>query len=198
MGARLGEGRLIPRLFLVAPDPLPPHFTDCLTAACDAGDVASLLVPQGLSNEQVAFAQSLGVAVLFGDARKAMSAGADGAQVAGEARVIADARKITGKTGIVGAFAGESRHAAMEATEAGADYVALSQAAAPVGGEPLVKWWVEFFEIPCVAWNPVDAIALDTLLPQNPDFIRPADGMWESPALAKQIIAALTERLNKP
>jgi len=198
MGTISGEGGLIPRLFLVAPEPLPALFADCLTAACEAGDVASLLAPAGLSKDQVALAQSLGVAVLFGDARNAVSAGADGAQVAGESRVIADARKILGKNGIVGALAGDSRHAAMEAAEAGADYVALSQTAPLVGGEPLVKWWVEFFEIPCVAWDPVDAVALDTLLPQNPDFIRPAAAMWESPAMAKQIIAALTERLKKP
>ena len=196
MGPEPGEGGLTPRLFLVAPEPLPPRFADCLKAACEAGDVASLVAPAGLSKDHVALAQLLGVAVLLGDARASATLTADGAQVAAAARVIADARQIVGKNGIVGAFAGVSRHAAMEAAEAGADYVALSQNGPTVGGEPLLQWWAEFFEIPCVAYDPVDAIALDTLLPQNPDFIRPSDAMWASPEEAQQVVAKLMQRMT--
>jgi thiamine-phosphate pyrophosphorylase len=111
---------------------------------------------------------------------------------------VAAVRKTVGPNRIVGAYAGHSRHFAMEAAEQGADYVALSQNGPSLGGEPIVKWWAEMAEIPCVAFDPVDASDLDTLLPQNPDFIRPSDLMWESPSEARRIVKELSERLKKP
>jgi hypothetical protein len=41
----------------------------------------------------------------------------------------------------------------------------------------------------------VESGGLDILLPQNPDFIRPSDAMWDSPAEARRIVAALMQRL---
>lgn len=190
MGPVPGEGGLTPRLFLVAPEQSGKHLAACLKAACASGDVASLLVT---GKELIALAQSLGVATI--SAGSAIP-GADGIHVDATAQAVADARKLVGKDGIVGAFASASRHFAMEAADGGADYVALSQNGPALGGEPIVKWWSEFFEIPCVAFDPIEASELDTLLPQNPDFIRPSDAMWESPEATRRIIANLMQRLK--
>ena len=186
-----------PRLFLVAPELPASQVADCLKAACDSGDIASLLLPLSLAKEITPIAQNLGAAVLTtGEPREAMHAKCDGLHVvAGEADIPA-LRKSLGANSIVGAFASASRHFAMQAAEGGADYVALSQNGPALGGEPIVKWWSEFFEIPCVAFDPVEASDLDTLLPQNPDFIRPSDAMWESPEAARRILTGLMQRLK--
>ena len=186
----------MPRLFLVAPEGVPVNrLVDCLRAACEAGDVASLLVPAGIAKDIVAPAQALGVAVMVsGEPRS----GADGIHVEATTEAVSEARKSVGKDLVVGAFAGSSRHFAMEAAEAGADYVALSQNGASLGGEPIVKWWSDVMEIPCVAFDPVEPQDLDHLLPQKPDFIRPSEAMWEDEEAARRIVSAITQRLSSP
>ncbi|MGH6908277.1 MAG: thiamine phosphate synthase [Aestuariivirga sp.] len=187
-----GESRLIPRLFLVAPEHEATHLAACLAAACAAGGVASLLLPHGFAKELTPVAQKLGVAVLT---IATPYTSADGVHV--DASAVAEARQAIGKNGIVGAFAGTSRHLAMEAAEAGADYVALSQNAPAISGESIIEWWATIFQIPCVAFDPVTAVELDTLLPQMPDFIRPLDAMWEGPDASRRIVSELTQRLKK-
>ena len=132
-----------PRFFLAAPEGLAAsELLACLKAACEAGDVASLLVPASVAKDVTAAAQELGVAVLVsGEARDAARAGADGIQVEADTETVAAAREQMGKDRFVGANAGGSRHFAMEAAEAGADYVAFDQKAASIGGEPIIRWW---------------------------------------------------------
>lgn len=183
-----------PRLFLVAPERDSALLMACLEAACGAGDVASILLPPGTARETIAFAQSKAIAVLISDT---MQPGADGVHVEAAAEAVTAARRAVGQDRIVGAVAGSSRHLAMEAAEAGADYVALTQNGPGVGGEPIVKWCSAFFEIPCVAFEPVEAADLDTLLPQSPDFIRPSDAMWDGPDAARRVVTDLTQRLKQ-
>ena len=163
-----------------------------------AGDVASLLVPAALARDVTAPAQAVGVAVLVsGEARDAARNAADGVQVEATAEDVSSAREALGKDRFVGAMAGNSRHFAMEAAEAGADYVAFDQNGPTVGGLPIVQWWSGVMEIPCVAFAPVDLDALDTLLPQKPDFIRPSDAMWQDAETARRTVTALSQRLGQ-
>ena len=187
-----------PRFFLVAPEGLAPaQLVACLTAACEAGDVASLLVSPAVARELTAPAQALGVAVMVaGEARDAARVGADGLHVEANSEHVAAAREQAGKDRFVGAYAASSRHFAMEAAEAGADYIAFDQNAASIGGEPIIRWWSDMMEIPCVAFTPVEPEDLDILLPQNPDFIRPSDAMWQGPDEARRIVSALMQRLG--
>ncbi len=159
--------------------------------------MASLLVPASLAKDVTAPAQALGVAVMVaGEPRDAARCGADGVQVDANAEEVSAARQSIGKDRFVGAYAGASRHFAMEAAEAGADYIAFDQNGASVGGEPIIRWWADMMEIPCVAWTPVEPDELDILLPQNPDFIRPSDAMWQGPEEARRIVTALSQRLG--
>ncbi len=189
-----------PRFFLVAPEGLAAtQVTACVKASCEVGDVASLLVPAAVAKDVTAAAQELGVAVLVaGEARDAARAGADGIQVEANTDDVAAARESVGKDRFVGAHAGGSRHFAMEAAEAGADYIAFDQNSASVGGEPIIRWWSDMMEIPCVAFTPVEPADLDILLPQKPDFIRPSDAMWQGPDEARRIVSALSQRLGTP
>jgi thiamine-phosphate pyrophosphorylase len=186
-----------PRLFLVAPDKSAAEVTACIKAACAAGDVASLLLPPSLAKEITPLAQHLGLAVLTtGEPRDAMRAGCDGLHVDAETENLVELRQSLGKTHILGVFAAGSRHLAMEAAEAGADYVALNQNSASIGGEPIIKWCAEFLQIPCVAFAPAAPEGLDTLLPQKPDFIRPADAMWDDAEAARRIVTEVMQRLT--
>ena len=187
-----------PRLFLVAPEGIAAtQLVVCIAAACEVGDVASLLVPAAVAKDITAAAQDLGIAVMVaGEARDAARAGADGIQVEANTDDVAAAREAMGKDRFVGANAGGSRHFAMEAAEAGADYVAFDQKAASIGGEPIIRWWSDMMEIPCVAFTPVDPADLDILLPQKPDFIRPSDAMWQGADDARRIVSALSQRLG--
>lgn len=187
-----------PRLFLVAPEGVAAtQLIACIVAACEAGDVASLLVPAAAAKDVTQAAQDLGVAVaVAGEARDAARAGADGIQVEANTDEVKAARESLGKDRFVGAYAGGSRHVAMEAAEMGADYIAFDQKAASIGGEPIIRWWSDMMEIPCVAFTPVEPEDLDILLPQNPDFIRPSDAMWQGPDEARRIVSALMQRLG--
>lgn len=159
--------------------------------------MASLLLPASLAKDVTGPAQALGVAVMIaGEPRDAARSGADGVQVEATAEDVSTARQSAGKDRFVGAYAGASRHAAMEAAEAGADYIAFDQKGASVGGEPIIHWWADMMEIPCVAFTPVEVQDLDILLPQKPDFIRPSDAMWQSPDEARRIVTALSQRLG--
>lgn len=156
--------------------------------------MASLLVPATVAKDVTAAAQALGVAVMVaGEARDAARSGADGVQVEATAEDVSAARQSTGKDSFVGAYAGASRHAAMEAAEAGADYIAFDQKGPSAGGEPIIHWWSDMMQIPCVAFAPVELDDLDILLPQKPDFIRPSDAMWQGPDKARRIVTALSQ-----
>jgi thiamine-phosphate pyrophosphorylase len=180
------------RLHLIAPDTSPDRIAACVEAACDAGDVASILLPPNQPAALVQPLQRLNLAVLFaGDAQAALTVRADGIEIA-DIDDYREARRLLGPDRIVGAFVGASRHLAMEMAEAGADYIAFAQG----GREDLISWWAEIFEIPCIAADPVSATGLDILLPHRPDFIRPDDAMWASSDAARDIVAGLTARLK--
>lgn len=184
---------LPPRIFLVAPTEISEnHLLSCAQAAVNAGDCACILLQAKTSQGIIADLQALDLAVL---SHANELNGTDGVQLDAAIENISGFRKSLGKSAMIGAFCAASRHVAMEAAEQGADYVAFSQNE-QTKGEPLLSWWVDLFEIPVVAYDPVAASDLDILLPQKPDFIRPSDAMWESPAAATELISELAIRLS--
>ena len=186
------------RFYLVAPATLDPKsIIACATAACAAGDCASIIVPETVSTEDVAALQALGLAVFLQDVepRIVSRLRADGLHLNNMEQVIVDLRMSLPRDAMVGVGCGVSRHMAMEAAEQGADYVAFTQKK-QTGGEPLIKWWNDVFEIPSVPFDPAGAADLDTLLPQKPDFIRPMDEIWASPDAATRIIRELSSKFS--
>jgi thiamine-phosphate pyrophosphorylase len=182
----------MPRIFLVAPVGLSAdHILACATAACAAGDAASIVVPFPALAAITTKLQSLGLAVLAAGATELKC---DGVHLDALVDDVALARRALGKDIIIGAFCAASRHAAMQAAEDGADYIALSQNTY-TPSEPIIGWWTDLFEIPSVAFDPLEADKLDILLPQKPDFIRPSDAMWASPEEARRIVSELTQRM---
>jgi thiamine-phosphate pyrophosphorylase len=180
-----------PRLFLVAPEVIASaSFISIITAAAKAGDCACLLVSDAIEQSVVQAAQDQGFAVLLRNSEPRMMhhVKADGLHI-DKLDEIKDLRTAL-KSESLGVFANVSRHIAMEAAEAGADYVAFAQAH-QYAGEPIIGWWQEVTDVPAVAFDPVEPKDLATLLPQKPDFIRPSDAMWQSVEDATRVISEL-------
>ena len=95
-----------------------------------------------------------------GDAAVAKTAGADGVHLDDPDRVAA-ARTLLGPDRLIGVSCGLSRHAAMVAGEAGADYVmfgALRDTPEREGElADTVAWWSELFVLPCAAGGRLSA-----------------------------------------
>jgi thiamine-phosphate pyrophosphorylase len=117
----------------------------------------------------VDLAQDYGAAALiYDDVRLARTVRADGVHLHVQTdgtvtALIAEARAALGPASNIGIDAGISRHRAMEAGEAGADYVAFGAAEdtplARQARDDLVSWWSDIFEVPCVALDVVSAEA---------------------------------------
>lgn len=185
-----------PRFVLVAPSDLDGQTLQvCAEAATKSGDCASILVPETITANGVTSLQSLGLAVIIRDCEPRMvhHLKADGIHIARSAPV--KNLRATFKTETIGVFAATSRHIAMEAAETGADYIAFAQKS-QTGGEPLIGWWHDIIEIPCIAFDSVTPEDLATLLPQKPDFIRPMDVMWKDAAAAAATVSSLASRLK--
>jgi len=180
--------RPVPRLYLVTPQD-PAGLADRLAQALDAADVAAVLLrlPQADERTQVNHAKALaptvqgkGAALLVdGYPDLAVRAGADGAHLSGIDAFMAAVATLK-PTRIAGCGRLATRHDAMLAAEAGADYVMFGEPDA-TGRRPAfdavaerVAWWAELFEVPCVGF----ATSLDELEPlaaAGADFIALGD-----------------------
>jgi len=125
--------------------------------------------------------------------------GLDGVHLPDGARHVRQARKALGGDAIVGAFCGASRHAGMNAGEAGADYIAFGPVAAGTLGDgteapqDLFAWWSEMIELPVVAEGGLDAAQIASLAPVT-DFFGIGEEIWreDDPAAAlATLIAAM-------
>jgi thiamine-phosphate pyrophosphorylase len=188
----LGAGSAPARcqLYLAAPAALPADFAATLAAALDAATVACLRLP-ALPDVAalIGLAQRRGTAVLF-DGRPELAArlGADGAHLADPASYGA-ARRALGEQAIVGIHCATSRHAAMEAGEAGADYVAFA------ADLELVRWWAELMVVPVVAEIGDDLEQAAAFAAAGADFICPGEAVWrepdDAPALLRRAAALI-------
>ena len=188
----------IARLYLIAPGDAP---ADRVTAALAAGDVACLLLhgAGAASRPLVEAAQALGCAVLLeDDAGLARELGADGVHL-GPGGHVKQARKTLPEDAIVGAFCGHSRHEAMLAGEAGADYVAFAgrEDSADAAADPaLLAWWQTMMELPCVAMGPIGLAEVGALVEAGADFVALEAAVWDHPDGPAAAVAEAQRRLE--
>lgn len=137
-----------------------------LQAICAAQDVAFIV------NDSVALAKRL------------KSDGVHLGQGDGDPR---DARAELGREAQIGVTCHASRHLAMEAGEAGADYVAFGafypSATKDKGDaerpEPeLLRWWSQLFEIPSVAIGGITPENCKPLVEAGADFLAVSNAVW--------------------
>lgn len=125
----------------------------------------------------------------------------DGVHVGQDDSPYADARKLVGSDRTVGVTCHESRHLAMEAAEAGADYVAFgaffptaTKEARTQADVDLVAWWNELMTVPCVAIGGITVENCRPLVAAGADFLAVSAGVWrhaEGPAAAIRAFNAI-------
>ena len=200
------------RLYLVTPaisDPAP--FAGELEHALGVGDIAAVLLRLADGGERTlierakhiaAVVQSRDVALVVDNRPEIVArAGADGAHLSGVEKFAA-ALTLLKPERIAGAGGLRSRHDAMLAGEAGADYVMFGEpdrnGRRPSFEELLERltWWADLVEIPCVAY----AAGKDEVTPlvrTGADFVALGDWIWSAPEGAAKVIAAAVASLDE-
>ncbi|MFO1082642.1 MAG: thiamine phosphate synthase [Reyranellaceae bacterium] len=194
------------RLYLISPERLdhPAVFADELRAALDGGDVAAfqLRLKEVDAAAVVRAADTLrplcqqrGVAFILNDRPDlAVKLDCDGVHVGQDDTPYAEARRIVGPDRQVGVTCKASRHLAMEAAEAGADYVAFgaffpssTKAVTTPAEVEILEWWSSLMEVSCVAIGGITVANCRPLVVAGADFLAVAGGVWnhaEGPAAA--------------
>jgi thiamine-phosphate pyrophosphorylase len=204
--------RALSRLYLITPPRIDDlsAFAKTLEAVIKAGDVACFqLRLKDVSNDYVVeaakvlfpIAQSLDVACLINDHPDlAKLTGADGVHIGQSDGSFADARAVVGKNAIIGVTCHDSRHLAMDAAEAGADYVAFGAFFDTTTKTPLytatpdlLTWWQEMMEIPCVAIGGITPNNGEALIRAGADFLAVSAGVWHWPKGPEAASAAFAE-----
>lgn len=202
------------RLYLITPPALPDlgAFTAALGEALAGGDVAALQVRlKDVPDDEIARAvaavtpvcQAHDVAVILNDRPDlAAKLGCDGVHVGQEDATYAEARKAMGKDRIVGVTCHDSRHLAMEAAEAGADYVAFGAffetgtKVPKTRTEPeLLTIWQESMQTPCVAIGGITVETARLLAAAGADFLAVSAGVWAHPQGPKAAVAAFVAEI---
>jgi len=183
------------QLYLISPPEIDAGFTDRLARAFDAGPVAAFqLRLKGVNEHEVArlaepvqrLCGSREVAFIVNDSMAlAKRLGADGVHLGQSDGDIRDARALLGPSAQIGRTCHDSRHLAMEAGEAGADYVAFG-AFYPTTTKPsnyrpvpsILSWWSSLFEIPCVAIGGITADNAKPLIEADADFLAVCQAVW--------------------
>lgn len=194
------------QIYLVSPLDLTGPFPDRLVRALDAAPVAAFQFRvKGLDEHSAAaLAEPLqricaerDVAFIVNDSVSlAKRIGADGVhlgQADGDPR---EARQRLGRDAQIGVTCHASRHLAMDAGEAGADYVAFGAFFATTTkqvehrAEPeILTWWQSLFETPCVAIGGITPDNAAELVRAGADFLAVSGAIWNGDEAAA--IAAL-------
>jgi len=187
------------RLYLITPPRISlGPFADDLAGALDGGDVACVqLRLKGADDDAVRTAaerlmpvcHARDVAFLINDRPDlAMATGADGAHIGAEDGDTAKARAIMRDDAILGVSCYDSRHLAMQAGEAGADYIAFgaffeTRSKTPrAKAEPyLLKWWRQMTIIQSVAIGGITAENCGPLVKAGADFLAVIAAVWNHP-----------------
>ena len=183
------------QLYLISPLDVAGGFPDRLARALDAGLVAAFQyrVKDLNQHEAARLAEPLQrlcadreVAFIVNDSISlAKRLGADGVHLGqgdGDPR---EARELLGPNAQIGVTCHDSRHLAMEAGEAGADYVAFGSfhptttKVVKHHPEPVIlSWWTTLFEIPCVAIGGITPANAAPLVAAGADFLAVSGAVW--------------------
>ena len=197
------------RLYLITPPALDPErFAAPLEEALAGGDVACLQlrlkdVDDAAIRRAAAIlqpiAQRRGVAFIMNDRPDlAAELGCDGVHVGEEDMPYAEARRLLGPDRIVGVTCGNSRHRAVVAAEAGADYVAFgaffpsqTKTATRFRATPaLLRDWSETTIVPCVAIGGITQENCPPLVEAGADFLAVVGAVWSHPQGPREAVAA--------
>jgi thiamine-phosphate pyrophosphorylase len=184
------------QLYLISPLDVSGEFPRRLESALDAGPVAAFQFRvKGIDQHAAArlaeplleICRARDVAFIVNDSvALARRLGADGVHLGQQDGTVREAREALGREAQIGVTCHASRHLAMEAGEAGADYVAFG-AFFPSGTKPsehrpdleLLTWWQGLMEIPCVAIGGITPQNGRPLVEAGADFLAVSGAVWQ-------------------
>jgi thiamine-phosphate pyrophosphorylase len=192
------ERRPACQLYLISPPMIDADFVDRLKATFDAGPVRAFqLRVKGLDDHAIArlgepirrLCSDREVTFIVNDSvGLAKRLGADGVHLGQDDGDPRDARAMLGPLAQIGVTCHDSRHLAMEAGEAGADYVAFGSfyptTTKEVRHKPepsILGWWTTLFEPPCVAIGGITPANAAPLIAAGADFIAVSGAVWNDP-----------------
>jgi thiamine-phosphate pyrophosphorylase len=199
------------QLYLISPLDVTGAFPDRLARALDAGPVAAFQfrVKDVDQHQAARLAEPLqrlcaerDVAFIVNDSVSlAKRLGADGVHLGQEDGDPREARAILGPSVQIGVTCHDSRHLAMEAGEAGADYVAFGSfyptTTKEVKHRPepvILSWWSAVFELPAVAIGGITPANAAPLVAAGADFLAVSGAVWGGDeAAAVRAFAAVLE-----
>jgi thiamine-phosphate pyrophosphorylase len=194
------------KLYLISPQDVRGAFPERLKAALEPGLATAfqLRVKNVDEHELARLAEPLQricadaeVAFIVNDSMKlAKRLGADGVHLGQSDGDIGEARALLGPAAQIGKTCHDSRHLAMEAGEAGADYVAFG-AFYPTTTKPsdyrpqpsILSWWSTLFEIPCVAIGGITPANARPIVEAGADFLAVCQAVWGADDLAAAVRA---------
>ncbi|MFA7441479.1 MAG: thiamine phosphate synthase [Sphingomonadaceae bacterium] len=124
----------------------------------------------------------------------AKACGADGVHLGQEDGSPRDARALLGRDAQIGVTCHGSRHLAMAAGEAGADYVAFgaffptdTKKVEHHADPEILRWWTTLSPIPCVAIGGITVENCPPLVAAGADFLAVSAAIWNADDPASQI-----------
>jgi thiamine-phosphate pyrophosphorylase len=183
------------QLYLVSPLDVGGVFPDRLARALDAGPAAAFQfrVKDVDQHEAARLAEPLqrlcadrDVAFIVNDSVSlAKRLGADGVHLGQDDGDPREAREALGPGVQIGVTCHDSRHLAMEAGEAGADYVAFGAFHPTTTKETqhrpepvILSWWSAVFELPSVAIGGITPANAAPLVRAGADFLAVSGAVW--------------------
>jgi thiamine-phosphate pyrophosphorylase len=183
------------QLYLISPSIIDDSFAERLKSVLEAAPVAAFQfrVKDMDEHAMARLAEPLqricadhDAAFIINDSISlAKRLGADGVHIGQSDGDPREARERLGRDAQIGVTCHNSRHLAMEAGEAGADYVAFgafyptSTKTVEHYAEPdLLQWWSSMFELPCVAIGGINAANARPLVDAGADFIAVSAAVW--------------------
>lgn len=210
---RAGDGdETRARLYLISPPAIELDvFAEELAAALDGGDVGAfqLRLKDVEDDALVRAAEALmpvcharDVAFIVNDRPDiAFRTGADGVHVGDDDAPYAEARAVVGPDAIVGVTCRNDLARAIDASEAGADYVAFgaffpsATKTATVAAEvDILRWWAKMMLVPSVAIGGITPGNCRPLVEAGADFLAVSGGVWafeEGPGAAVRAFNAV-------
>jgi thiamine-phosphate pyrophosphorylase len=183
------------QLYLISPLDVGGAFPERLKRALGAGPVAAFQfrVKNVDQHEAARLAEPLqaicadhDVAFIVNDSVSLTKRlGADGVHLGQDDGDPRQARSILGPSVQIGVTCHDSRHLAMEAGEAGADYVAFGSfyptTTKQVKHHPdpsILSWWATMFELPSVAIGGITPANAQPLIEAGADFLAVSGAVW--------------------
>lgn len=201
------------QLYLISPQDVGGAFPERLARALDAGPVAAFQFRvKGVDQHQaaalaeplLAICRERDVAFIVNDSvALAKRIGADGVHLGQDDGDPREARRVLGPAAQIGVTCHDSKHLAMEAGEAGADYVAFGAfyptSTKEVRHYPdpsILGWWTTLFEIPCVAIGGITPVNARPLAEAGADFLAVCGAVWNAPEGEEAAVRAFTGLLG--